>query len=88
MNILNVERILYFFTNLIVLGAKLIKIEITIDDDRVGHYGAIIIGEIIQDRLTGKVVGVSDVSAPGFIVNGNSIEDPVIYARVVKKRKK
>jgi len=76
------------FITQIARGVKVVKIEITIDENRVANYGAIIIGEIVQDRLTGEVIGVDQVSAPGFMVNGNSKEDPVIYARVIRKRKR
>ena len=63
------------------------KIEIEIDETRVYNWGALIIGEFIQNRITGEVTGVDKILAPGFM-GDNSGEKPLIYAKVVKCRKK
>jgi len=66
----------------------MVKIEIQIDETRVANFGSLIIGEFIEDRKTGEIIGIDKLIALGFIINGNIKEDPVIYGKVKKCRQK
>lgn len=59
----------------------MIKIEITIKDEEIAQFGGIVIGNLIQDS-DGKIVSLSDVSAPGFIMKSGAGKDS-IYAKIV-----
>ena len=67
----------------------MIKIEILIDDTKVAHFGGIVIGEFVHNRITGEVIGVDKIGVPGFIFSAAAEKGKhIIYAKVKKSRKK